>query len=179
MYRQYGRRAEAPPAHGPGRRSATRSPAGAEQAAASKMASWPNRCPPVGCLSLSLPPSTASSVTSAGIRTKLVSEAGVLEQCARLIDAALVDQDAARQDADRTFEHAHVLIEHDVGNVGRIEQGAHGRDQHRIIGAHELAPLRFVLELRVGLVQRTSSSSLSPGVARSRKCALAHLAALP
>src|SRR5262245_51763177 len=142
------RRASASPAAPtPAPRSTTRSPAFAGQAAARRIASWPTRCPPLGCLSRSLPPSTASSVTSAGIRAKLVSETGVVQQCARIIDTAYADQDAARQDADRTFEHAHVLVEHHVGDVSGIEQGSHRRDQHGIVGAHELAPLIFVPQL--------------------------------
>src|SRR5262249_19259856 len=153
-----------PAAPTPAPRSTTRSPARAGHAAASRIASWPTRCPRLGCLSRSLPPSAASSVTSADIGTKLVAEPGVLEQFARIIDAAFVDQDAARQDADRALEHAHVLVEHDVGDVGGIEQGAPRRDQHGIVGAHELAPPAFVLELVVGsrLAQCIPSSTLSP-----------------
>src|SRR5262249_3720792 len=139
-----------PAAPTPAPRSTTRSPACAGHAAASRMASWPTRCPPFGCLSCNLPPSAASSVTSADIGAKLVSEPGILEQFACIIDAAFVDQDAARQDADRALEHAHILVEHDVGNVGGIEQGAYRRDQHGVVGAHKLAPPAVVLELVVG-----------------------------
>src|SRR5262249_61822015 len=142
------RRASASPAAPtPAPRSTTRSPGRAGHAAARRIASWPTRCPALGCLSRSLPPSTASSVTSAGIRAKLVSETGVLQQCARIIDTALAHQDAALQDADRTFEHAHVLVEHHVGDVRGIEHGSHRRDQHGIVGAHELAPLDLVAQL--------------------------------
>src|SRR5262249_56445864 len=103
-----------PAAPTPAPRSTTRSPARAGHAAASRIASWPTRCPLFGCLSRSLPPSAASSVTSADIGTKLVSKPGVLEQFACIVDTAFVDQNAARQDADRGVEHRHVLIEHDV-----------------------------------------------------------------
>src|SRR5262245_14716616 len=160
-----------PAAPTPAPRSTTRSLARAGEAAASRIASWPTRCPFFGCLSRSLPPSAASSVTSADIGTKLVSEPGILEQFACIIDAAFVDQDAARQDADRTLEHAHVLVEHDVGNVSGIEQGAHRRDQHGVVGAHKLAPPAVVLELVVGpklahcmpLAQPYRRSQSSPG----------------
>src|SRR4029453_14118147 len=146
------RASDSPAAPTPAPRSRTRSPARAGHAAANKIASWPTRCPLRGCLSRSLPPSTASSVSSAGIRTEFVSETGVLQQFARVIDTTLAHQDAAREDADRTFEHAHVLIQHDVGDISGIEQSCHRRDQHGIIGPYELAPIVFV-DLVVGLLQ--------------------------
>src|SRR5437660_12012402 len=151
-----------PAAPTPAPRSTARSPARAADAAASRIASWPTRWPRFGCLSRSLPPSAASSVTSTDIGAKLVSEPGILEHFARIIDTAFVDQDAARQDADRALEHAHVLIEHDVGDASRVEQGAHRRDQHGIIGAHELAPLGLVLKLVVGSKRAHRIPSLSP-----------------
>jgi hypothetical protein len=43
--------------------------------------------------------------------------------CAFLI--VIADQNAARQDAERAFQHAHVLVEHKMLNIGAIEQRAH------------------------------------------------------
>ena len=50
-----------------------------------------------------------------------------------------VDHDAARQHAERAFEHAHVLVEHHMRNVGALEQRLDRGDQHRIVGPDELA----------------------------------------
>src|SRR5262245_43914059 len=157
------RASDSPAAPTPAPSSTTRSPARAGHAAAKRIASWPTRCPLRGCLSRSLPPSTASSATSARIRTELVSETGVLQQFTRLVVTTLVDQDTAREDADRTFKHAHVLVEHDVGDVSGIEQSRHRGNQHGIIGAYEFAPIIFV-GLVIGLLQRLSSSTLAPAV---------------
>ena len=49
------------------------------------------------------------------------------------------NQHAPRQHADRAFQHAHVLVEHDVRDLGRIEQRLDRRNQHRVIGANEFA----------------------------------------
>src|SRR5262245_29573127 len=139
-----------PAAPTPAPRSIARSPPRAGHAAASRMASWPTRCPRFGCARRSLPPSTASSVTSASARsllrslaigTKLVSKSRILQQGPRLLDAAVLDQDTARQDADRPLEHAHVAVEHHMPNSGAVEQRLDGGDQHGVIGADELAQL--------------------------------------
>src|SRR5262245_16118871 len=143
--------------------STARSPGSAAVAAASRMASCPIRCPRLGCLSRNLPPSTASSVTSAGIGTKLVPEPGLPQQSAGVIDAAFVDHYPARQDADGAFEHAHVLVEQEMGNVGGIEQSLHGRHQHGIVGTHEFAPIVFFLGPVLGHASLPSTlSRLTP-----------------
>ena len=51
-----------------------------------------------------------------------MAEAGVLEQSARRRKILFLDQHAARQDAERAFEHAHILIEHEMRNGGTFEQ---------------------------------------------------------
>jgi hypothetical protein len=61
-------------------------------------------------------------------RTKLVSETSLLEQFARGIDMVFSDEHPARQNADRAFKDAHVLIEHDMRNLGAVEQSLDGRD---------------------------------------------------
>src|SRR5581483_2034302 len=140
-----------PAAPTPAPRSTMRSPPRAGVAAASRMASWPTRCPRFGCARRSRPPNTASSVrsedaNSLSIGAKLVPEPGLFKQLARLRDMIVGDQQAARQHAERALEHAHVLIKHDVRNFGAVEQGLHVRNQDRIVGAYEFTQrplLRF------------------------------------
>ena len=56
---------------------------------------------------------------SAGIAAKLVAEAGFGKQPSRGIELVLADQDAPRENADRAFQHAHVLIDHQMIDVAR------------------------------------------------------------
>src|SRR6266516_4092454 len=136
-----------PAAPTPANRSTARSPGLAWVAAASRIASWPTRWPWRGCRSASRPPSTASCVVSATrssrIGTKLAAKARRLQQAARGGGMLLGDQDAARQNAERAFEHAHVLVEHVMGNSGALQQGTDRRNQHRVIGANQLAHTRL------------------------------------
>ena len=44
--------------------------------------------------------------------TQLVGETSILQNAARFVVTLVIDENAARQDAERAFEHAHVLIEH-------------------------------------------------------------------
>ena len=74
-----------------------------------------------------------------GSRPQLVGEPGVLQQLPRGLPMLVIDQDAARQHAERAFQHAHVLVEHHVRNVGALEQRLDRGDQHRIVGADEFA----------------------------------------
>jgi hypothetical protein len=50
----------------------------------------------------------------------------------------LVDQDAARKNADRTFHDAHVLVENHVPYARAVKQGLDRRNQDRIGCANEL-----------------------------------------
>ena len=68
-----------------------------------------------------------------------MAEAGVGEELARAASIVLLHQDAARQNADRAFQHAHVAVEHDVGDVGAVEQRLDGGDQHGVVGADDFA----------------------------------------
>jgi hypothetical protein len=66
-----------------------------------------------------------------------VAKARVLKELAGFGEMLLVDQDPARQDADRSFQHAHIAVEHDVRNLGALEQRLDGVDQDRIVCAHQ------------------------------------------
>src|SRR5256885_12041947 len=86
----------------------------------------------------------ASSVSpavcgSSRIGPQLVLETGILEQPAGGSDMIFRNQQPPRQDTERSLQHAHVLIEHDVGNSSSIKQRFDGRDQHSIIGPNEFA----------------------------------------
>ena len=78
-------------------------------------------------------------MASARVGTQLVAEAGLLEQPARGTRMLLADEQAPRQNSDRAFQHAHILVEHEVRDVGRIQQRLNGGNEHSIIGAYELA----------------------------------------
>ena len=73
------------------------------------------------------------------IGTKLVAEAGIGQQPARARRLLVLDQHAARQHAERAFQHAHVLVEHHVADSGALEQRLDRRYQDRVIGANDLA----------------------------------------
>src|SRR5215471_11452423 len=134
-----------PAAPTPAPSSTPRSPALAATAAASRMASCPNRWPRRGCRSRSRPPRTASSLRSASarIRIELVAKACIREQPAGGRNAILMNQHPPGQHAERAFEHAHVLVEDDVRDIGLREHGFDRRDQHRVIGPHDLAHARL------------------------------------
>src|SRR6266702_2812757 len=123
------RRASASPAVPmPAPRSTTRSPARASVAAASKMASWPARWPDRFCFSSSCPPRKASSVMSAAatvIAAQFVAEAGLGQELPGLLGVVLMDQDPARQNAERALDDAHVLVQHQMMDLGAVEQRAY------------------------------------------------------
>jgi hypothetical protein len=72
-----------------------------------------------------------------------MGKAGVSEQPARIVLMLVMNENATRQNAERPLEHAHVLIEHDMGDLGGVEQCLDGRDQHGVIGADKLAQRMF------------------------------------
>src|SRR5438067_2228087 len=107
------RRASASPAAPtPAPKSATRSPGWIAVAAASRMASCPARWPRFGWRKRNWSPRNPSSVTSACslIGPQFVAEPCVGEDLPRLLLVVFMHQDPARQHAERTFDHAHVLI---------------------------------------------------------------------
>src|ERR1700722_4600890 len=99
---------------------------------------------------MSLPPSAASSLNSAAVSvgmsikasvkrgTKLVAESRLIEEPPCGIDLVLADQNTARENADRAFQHAHILIHHHMLDARAVEQRFERRDQDRIVGANEL-----------------------------------------
>ena len=71
------------------------------------------------------------------LRAQFVRETGVLEKLASGVPVLVVDQDAARQDAERAFKHAHVPVEHHMRDLGALEQRFDRGDQDRVIGTHQ------------------------------------------
>ena len=114
-----------PAAPTPAPRSTTCSPARAGVAAASRIASWPKRWPRFG---LRKPqPAAQHGVLGQVGRARLTCHRGAARARARRLSAAgahrprcvVGHHDAARQHADRAFEHAHVLIEHQCAECRR------------------------------------------------------------
>jgi hypothetical protein len=61
------------------------------------------------------------------------------QQAARLIDAVVGHEQAARKGSDRTFQDTDVLVRQDMRYTGTVEQRGNGGDQDSVIGADELA----------------------------------------
>ena len=80
-----------------------------------------------------------------------MAETGFLQQAPGGAHIIFGDQNAARQNAEGPFQHAHVLIEHEVADAGALQQSAHRRNQDRVIGTNKLP--------------RDASSPLTPVVA--------------
>src|SRR5215216_3541299 len=80
--------------------------------------------------------SAALALTAMG--TKLSGQTGIRQQRPRRLGMRFCNHQAARQDADRSFEHAHVLVEHEVGNPGLVEQRSDRRDEDCIVRADQL-----------------------------------------
>src|ERR1700677_1337981 len=152
-----------PAAPTPAPKSTTRSPERAGVAAASSMASWPARWPDFGCRRRSCPPRNASSVNSpAGsvIGPQFVGKAGIAKKLTRRAIVVVLEQNTARQDAKRAFNDAHVLIQHQMMDIGAVEQGADSRNQHHIVGSKQFPQLRYSF-FSPGSVRRCGCASLS------------------
>ena len=68
-----------------------------------------------------------------------MSKARLVEQPAGSSHMIVGDENPARQDADRAFQHAHVLVEQDMRDLCSIEQRLDGGNQHCVIGTDDLA----------------------------------------
>ena len=60
------------------------------------------------------------------IGSQFVGETGVGQNLARLAIVVLMDQDPPRQHAERAFDDAHVLVQHQMMDIGAVEQRADG-----------------------------------------------------
>src|ERR1700722_3527581 len=88
------------------------------------------------------------SLKSAGgsvIGPQFVGQAGVAENPAGLAIVVLMDQDPARQHPERALDDAHVLVQHQMMDVGAVQQRPHRRNQHDIVGPNQFPQLTFLL----------------------------------
>jgi hypothetical protein len=76
-------------------------------------------------------------MTELFVGAQFMGQACIGEELSRSTVVLLMDQDSPRQNAQRAFDHAHVLIEHEVVNIGAIEQRANSRNQHDIVGPNQ------------------------------------------
>src|SRR6516225_6097595 len=52
-----------------------------------------------------------------------------------------MDEDPPRQDAERAFDDAHVLVQHQMMDIGGIKQRADCRNQHHVVGPNQFPQL--------------------------------------
>src|SRR5215471_16158774 len=76
---------------------------------------------------------------SASIWTKLMTEAGFRQKPPGAQLVVLRDQHAARQDAERAFQDAHILVEYQRLNAGAFEQSYHCRNQDCVVCTDKFA----------------------------------------
>src|SRR5690242_5973388 len=80
----------------------------------------------------------ASSVKSQSlIGPQFMRQAGIGEQLARRAVVVFVNENPPRQNAEGSLDDAHVLIEHEMMDIGAVEQRADRRDQHHIVGSNQ------------------------------------------
>ncbi len=75
-------------------------------------------------------------------------DTGVFQQLTRCIPVILVNHHASRQNAERAFHDAHVLVGDEKGNAGVAQETFNEGDDHGIIGADEFYHGRDVDSLR-------------------------------
>src|SRR6476619_2992616 len=91
------------------------------------------------------PPRNVSSLNSprSVIGPQFVAQAGIGKKLTCLAVIVLVDQNPARQDSERAFDNAHVLVQHEMMDIGAIEQRADRRNQHDIVGPNQFPQVLF------------------------------------
>ncbi len=72
-----------------------------------------------------------------------MAEARIGKKLARLAVIVVMDQNPARQDSEGAFDDAHVLVQHQMVNIGAVEQRADRRNQHHIVGPNQFPQLRL------------------------------------
>src|SRR5207253_10431518 len=94
-------------------------------------------CPDFSWIGRNCAPRNASSVSSrtgSVIGAQFVSQAGLGQQLAGGAIVVLVNQNTARQDTERSLDDTHVLVQHQMMDIGAVEQRADCRNQHDIVG---------------------------------------------
>jgi hypothetical protein len=77
-----------------------------------------------------------------------VSQTRIDQNLARLTIIVLMDQNAAWQDPERTFDNAHILVQHQMMDIGAIEQRSDRRNQHDIVGPNQFPQFRLSFAAR-------------------------------
>lgn len=68
-----------------------------------------------------------------------MAEPGLFQQTAGLADMIVPNEQASRQNSDRAFQDAHVLVEQHIGYLRAIQQRLDSGNQDCIVGADKLA----------------------------------------
>jgi hypothetical protein len=84
-------------------------------------------------------------------------EACVAEKLAGLAIVVFMDQNPARQNAKRPLDDAHILVQHQVMDIGAVEQRSDRRNQHDVVGPNQFPHLAF------SLYSRSPDDMLLPG----------------
>ena len=79
---------------------------------------------------------------------------GIGQKLARLAVVVLMDQDAARQHAERSLDDAHVLVQHQMMDIGAVEQRADRGNQHDIVGPNQFPQFVTLSFARPGVRRR-------------------------
>src|SRR5215472_417727 len=66
-----------------------------------------------------------------------MGQTGIGEDLPRRADVLVMNQNPPRQNAKRAFDDAHVLVQHQVMDIGAVEQRADRRNQHHIVGSNQ------------------------------------------
>jgi hypothetical protein len=66
------------------------------------------------------------------------------ENLTRRAVVVVMNQNAAGNHPDRAFENAHVLIQHQMTDIGAVQQSPDRGNQHHIVGPNQFTHLRFL-----------------------------------
>src|SRR5215471_7179218 len=75
------------------------------------------------------------------IRPQFVRESRIGQNPTGRAIILLMDEDPPRQDAERAFDDAHVLVQHQMMDIGGIKQRADCRNQHHVVGPNQFPQL--------------------------------------
>jgi octaprenyl-diphosphate synthase len=94
---------------------------------------------------------------------------GIGQKLARRANVLVINQDAPLQQAKRALDDAHVLIQHDMMDIGAVEQRADGGNQDDIVGSNQFPQNAISRARRIGAtIGMSTVSGLVPGLAASR-----------
>src|ERR1700759_2088630 len=88
------------------------------------------------------------------IGSQFMGQPGFGEELPCRVVVLLVHQNPPRQNAERTLDDAHVLVQHQMMDVGAVEQRADRRHQHDIVVPHQFP--QFVTPVGRALKSRAS-----------------------